>query len=99
MQKSSLSSFCMYVKQRREKEPKRVFWLFFRSAAAPRWPLPLLLPWLFLGLITVLGALSALPSFQLAGSFFVCVAGGAVRDIQDWMDGYFGEKVKTYVLK
>lgn len=24
---------------------------------------------------------------------------GGVRDIQDWMDGYLGEKVKTYVLK
>lgn len=99
MQKSSLSSFCMYVKQRREKEPKRVFWLFFRSAAAPRWSLPLLLPWLFLELITELGALSALPSFQLGGSFSYAWRGGAVRDIQDWMDGYLGEKVKTYVLK
>lgn len=76
MQKSSLSSFCMYVKQRREKEPKRFFWLFFRSAAAPRWSLPLLLPWLFLELITELGVLSALPSFQLGGSFSYAWRGG-----------------------
>lgn len=87
MQKSSLSSFCMYVKQRREKEPKRGFWLFFRSAAVPRWSLPLL-PWLFLGLITELGALSALPFFQLGGIFFVCVAGGGARTGNTRLDGW-----------
>lgn len=29
VQRSLLSSFCMYVKQRREKDPKRGFWIVF----------------------------------------------------------------------
>lgn len=88
VQKSSLSSFCMYVKQRRKKEPKRGFWLFFRSAAAPRWSLPLL-PWLFLGLITELGALSALPFFSVGREFFrMRGGGGGARTGYTRLDGW-----------